>query len=81
MLFKVKLNSLYDLGDRWEDDREYLNQTPMLLSSDLQKNNTNMIMFFEPEMTVNQCQWNAKDKTHTVELQHCPSVMRNLDAI
>jgi len=53
VLFKVKTNTIYDIGDKWEENREFRNQSPMLLTNELQKNNINMIMFFEPEMTVN----------------------------
>ena len=36
-------------------------------------------MFFEPEMTINQCQYNAEDKIHTVEMQHVPTDLRDLN--
>ena len=53
----------------------------MLVNNDLQKDNVSMIMFFEPEMTINQCQWNEKDQIHTIEMQHVTGEMRDLDKI
>lgn len=79
VLFKVRMITEYVKGDPWDDNREYLNQAGMLLGTGLQKDNVHIAVLYEPEMTVNQVQWNANDNMHTVELQVVPSDMKKMD--
>ena len=52
-LFKIKMNSQYAKGDDFKADHQYENQTGMLLGTGLQKDNTHIAMFYQPEMTIN----------------------------
>ena len=79
VLFKVRMNTQYSKGDDWSDDRKYENQTGMLLGTGLQKDNCHIAILYEPEMTVNQVQFNANDGMHTIELQAVPSDMNKMD--
>jgi len=54
VLFKVRTSNQYNYGAVWSADRTFENQTGMLLGTGLQKENTHIVMFLEPEMTVNQ---------------------------
>jgi len=51
----------------------------MLLGTNLQKNNTHIAIFYEPEMTINQVQENVDDNMYTVEMQFVPSDMKTMD--
>lgn len=56
MLFKIRTVAIQtDIGEDWEEGRTLSNQTAMNFDTKLQSDNTNIVMFFEPEMTVNQC--------------------------
>ena len=51
----------------------------MLLGTNLQKNNTHIAIFYEPEMTINQVQENVDDNMYTVEMQFVPSDMKTMN--
>ena len=62
------MNTQYNKGDPWLDGRQFENQTGMLLGTGLQKDNVHIAVLYEPEMTVNQVQYNGNDEMHTIEL-------------
>jgi len=47
------MNTQHNKGDDWKDDRQFENQTGMLLGTGLQKDNVHIAVLYEPEMTVN----------------------------
>ena len=72
------MNTQHNKGDDWKDDRQFENKTGMLLGTGLQKDNVHIAVLYEPEMTVNQVQYNAGDEMHNVELQVVPSDMNEI---
>jgi len=62
------VNTQHNQGADWTDDHQFENQTGMLLGTGLQKDNVHIAVLYEPEMTVNQVQYNANDEMHTIEL-------------